>query len=249
MSRSRSARLSVWRPTPLERVLRGAQHYPEHVDPSIWDSDARRMAEAGANVVRMGEFAWHLWEPYEGHFGFDLFDRAIASLGAHGIDTILCTPTATPPRWLTRDYPEVLRIDTNGQTAQHGSRQHADTTSPVFRHHSRRITRALATHYRDNPHVIGWQTDNELNNSASESYSPSCHLAFQVWLKQRYDGSVAALNDAWSGHFWALAYDSFADIELHAPMRRPFRRQGMCWTTTGFWRPRWRRFSRTKWIS
>ena len=206
--------LSVWRPTSLETVLRGAAYYPEHVDESLWIRDAERLAAAGANVVRMGEFAWHIWEPEEGRFSFDLFDRAIETLARHGIRTILCTPTATPPRWLTRDYPEVLRVDASGNKMCHGSRQHCDTTSPVLRSHSRRITTALADHYRDNESVIGWQTDNELNTTVSESYSPSCRLAFQVWLRHRYEGDIAALNRAWGGDFWALAYDSFADVEL-----------------------------------
>ena len=131
MKRSQPAPLSAWRPLNLDDFLLGVPHYPEHVDESYWDRDGARMAEAGFNVVRMGEFAWHIWEPYQGKFDFDLFDRAIAGLGRHGIKTILCTPTATPPRWLSMAHPEILRVDTNGKRASHGSRQHGDTTSPV----------------------------------------------------------------------------------------------------------------------
>lgn len=221
MPRKSPAPLSVWRPLNLDQFLLGAPHYPEHVDESLWQRDAERLAAAGANAVRMGEFAWHIWEPSEGHFSFDLFDRAIEVLGRQGIKTILCTPTATPPRWLTLHYPEVLRVDGNGRVAGHGSRQHADTTSPVFRAHSRRITRAMAEHYRTNPHVIGWQTDNELNTTASESYSPSCRLEFQKYLTHRY-ADISALNHAWGGHFWALAYDSFAQIDLPRQMAPGF---------------------------
>lgn len=216
-----SAPLSVWRPINLDRFLLGAPHYPEHVDESYWQRDAERLAAAGANTVRMGEFAWHIWEPVEGRFNFDLFDRAIAVLGDAGIKTILCTPTATPPRWLTVNYPEVLRVDGNGRTAGHGSRQHADTTSPVYRAHSRRITRAMAEHYAGNPNVIGWQTDNELNTTASESHSPSARLAFQNWLQSRY-ASIRDLNRAWGGDFWALAYDHFGQIDTPRDMAPGF---------------------------
>ncbi len=127
--------------------------------------------------------------------------------------TILCTPTATPPRWLTAYYPEVLRVDGNGRTMAHGSRQHADTASPVFRAHSQRITRAMAEHYRDNPHVIGWQTDNELNTSMSRSYSAATRREFQNYLETRYP-DIGALNQAWGGDFWATAYDNFDQIVL-----------------------------------
>ncbi len=142
-------------------------------------------------------------------------------LGNAGIKTILCTPTATPPRWLTMNYPEVLRVDGNGRVAGHGSRQHADTTSPVFRAHSWRITRAMADHYRDNPDVIGWQTDNEMNTTASESYSPSCRLQFQKYLTHAY-ADIHALNHAWGGAFWALAYDGFGQIDLPRQMAPGF---------------------------
>ena len=168
MHRTASAPPSVWRPLCLDDFLIGAPHYPEQIEESRWKRDAERMAAAGFNVIRMGEFAWHIFEPSEGRFDFDLFDKAIDVLGQAGVKTILCTPTATPPRWLTANYPEVLRVDANGRPASHGSRQHPDTASPVYRAHSRRIATAMAKHYWQNPNVIGWQTDNELNTTVSE---------------------------------------------------------------------------------
>lgn len=217
MKRMKTVPLSAWRPLNLDDFLIGVPHYPEHVEESYWQRDADRMKEAGFNTVRMGEFAWHIWEPFEGKFDFDLFDRAIEVLGKAGINTILCTPTATPPRWLTMNYPEVLRVDRNGRRASHGSRQHGDTTSPVLRHHSRRITKAMAEHYRDNPYVVGWQTDNELNTTVSESYSESTALAFRNYLRHQYK-SIDDLNFAWGGHFWATAYDNFDQVVLPLPM-------------------------------
>jgi beta-galactosidase len=208
---SSTSKLSAWRTIDTDRFLVGVPHYPEHVDESYWQRDAERMAEAGFNVVRMGEFAWHLFEPRQGEFNFDLFDRAIAQLGRHGVSTIMCTPTATPPRWLTQAHPEILRVDGNGRTMNHGSRQHADTSSPVFRAHSKRITKAMAEHYRDNPDVIGWQTDNELNTSMPETFSPSALKEFQAYLADRY-GTIDKLNFAWGGDFWATAYDDFSQI-------------------------------------
>jgi len=213
MKRIPPAPLSVWRTLNLDDFLLGVPHYPEHVDESYWKRDAQRMAAAGFNIVRLGEFAWHLLEPREGVFDFSLFDRAIEVLAAEGIKTIFCTPTATPPRWLTRTYPEVLRVDERGRTATHGSRQHADTCSPVYRHHSRRITAALADHYRDNANVVGWQTDNELNTTASTSYAAAAEREFRRYLRDRYD-TIEKLNFAWGGNFWATAYDEFDQIDI-----------------------------------
>ncbi|MGR9393965.1 beta-galactosidase [Rhizobium leguminosarum] len=209
----KTASLSVWNSVKTDRFLVGAPHYPEHVDESYWERDAERMAKAGFNVVRMAEFAWHILEPKLGTFDFDLFDRAIAMLGRYGIDTIMCTPTATPPRWLTVAHPEILRVDGKGRPMSHGSRQHCDTASPVFREHSRRITKAMAEHYRDNPFVVGWQTDNELNTSMPESFSKATLTEFQAFLAGRY-GEIDKLNTAWGGDFWATAYDSFDQVVL-----------------------------------
>ena len=207
---------SVWRPVDLGRFLLGVAHYPEHVDRTYWKRDAERMAEAGVTVIRLGEFAWHIFEPVEGRYDFTLFDDAIAIFAQHGIETIMCTPTATPPRWLTYRHPEILRLDENGRPASHGSRQHCDPASPLFRLHSRRITRAMAEHYSGNPHVIGWQTDNELNTSTPVSFSEATLKEFQVFLQQHY-GSIDMLNRAWGGDFWATAYQSFDEIVLPVP--------------------------------
>ena len=91
---------------------------PAPTTPSAW-------LAAGWNMVRMAEFAWDLIEPQPGQYDFSLFDQTIQRLGEQGIVTMLCTPTATPPRWLTYAYPEMLRVDANGVRMQHGSRQQA----------------------------------------------------------------------------------------------------------------------------
>jgi beta-galactosidase len=204
--------VSPWRSLPLDRFLIGVCHYPEQEPRQRLAENAVLMAKAGIETVRLGEFAWSILEPEEGRFDFALFDEAIATFGAHGIDTIFCTPTATPPRWLTHRHPEILRRDEHGRVQRHGSRQHADLTHPIFREHSRRISRALAEHYRDDPLVIGWQTDNELNTHFSETHSEAAQHAFRAWLERRYS-DIATLNQAWGTMFWNRQYGSFEQVE------------------------------------
>lgn len=201
------------RPTPLTRFLYGACYYPEHWSDGDRELDAERMAAAGFNCVRLAEFAWDRIEPEEGQFTFGFFDQQIAQLAARGIQTILCTPTATPPRWLTVKHPEVMGIGPEGFPREHGSRQHASYSSPVFREYSRKITRAMATHFADNPNVIGWQTDNEFNCHNAEDYAPCVQEGFAAWLRARY-GDIDALNAAWGTAFWAQTYARFEDVPL-----------------------------------
>ena len=136
-----AAPISRLRPTPLREFLFGSAYYPEHWDAATRNADPDLLRAAGWNVVRMGEFAWDVIEPEAGNFDFSLFDETIARMAAAGIRTILCTPTATPPRWLTAAHPEILRVDADGRPMQHGSRQHASHFSPLFRAHSRRRLR------------------------------------------------------------------------------------------------------------
>lgn len=205
--------LSYKRLTRLDRFYYGSPYYPEHWDEATRASDPERMVAAGWNMVRMAEFAWDLMEPLPGQYSFSLFDQVIQRLGEKGIVTMLCTPTATPPRWLTYAFPEMLRVDANGVRMQHGSRQHACYSNHVLREHSKTITRMMADHYRQNPYVVGWQTDNEMNCQFPECHCESCQEAFREFLREKYHNDVQALNRAWGAQFWSQTYTDFDQIE------------------------------------
>lgn len=208
------------RSTKLKKFLFGAPYYPEHWEAADRELDGQRMKDAGVNVARMAEFAWDVIEPSRDHFDFSLFDETIETLSQYGVDSFLCTPTATPPRWLTAGKPEWLRVTADGVRMQHGSRQHVCTNNEAFRAESQRITRAMAEHYRDNPNVIGWQTDNELNCSISVCYCDTCRRDFQNWLEQKYQ-NIDELNRRWGNRFWSQTYTRFDQIELPRPGGRP----------------------------
>jgi hypothetical protein len=99
-------------PQPL---LLGSAWYPEQWPEARWETDLTLMQQAHLHVVRVGEFAWSTLEPSEDVYDLDWLERAINLAGKHGIFTVLGTPTATPPAWLTSRYPETLRIDENGR--------------------------------------------------------------------------------------------------------------------------------------
>ena len=43
----------------------GADYYPEHWEKERWKTDAEMMVKANIKVIRIGEFAWSLYEPEE----------------------------------------------------------------------------------------------------------------------------------------------------------------------------------------
>ncbi len=208
-----NAEITHLRPANVDRFWFGAPYYPEHWDSKTREKDSERMAAAGFNIVRMAEFAWDLMEPKEGKFDFSFFDDIIERFGRKGIMSMLCTPTATPPRWLTLIYPETLRVNDNGIPMQHGSRQHCCHSNETFRKFSWIITQKMAEHFKDNPYVSGWQTDNEIYCHFSECHCESCQKGFQKFLRWKYKCDIALLNKSWGTAFWALTYSSFDDIE------------------------------------
>ena len=142
----------------------GVQYYPEHWPKERWAVDARMMQEAGINVVRMGEFAWSALEPREGALDFTWMDEAVALLDAHGIKTIMCTPSRTPPPWVFDRYPGVRNVNADGHTVNYGMRYTIGLSHSEFIQLSQRIDRAVIEHFAGNDAIVGWQVDNEVGD-------------------------------------------------------------------------------------
>jgi beta-galactosidase len=191
----------------------GVDYYPEHWPRERWETDADLMQEAGFNVVRLAEFAWAQMEPAEGRYEFDWLAEALELLGARGIRSLLCTPTATMPAWVARRYPEALVMQPEGHRTVWGVRKNNCFSNPDYRRLSRAITRAMAERFADSEHVIGWQTDNEFGGAIrGQCHCPDCREAFRAWLRERH-GSLAALNEHWGTHFWSQTYGAWEEIQ------------------------------------
>ena len=193
----------------------GVCYYPEHWPEAYWARDAQRMRDLGLTYVRIGEFAWGRIEKSEGEFDWDWMDRAIGVLASAGLKIVLGTPTATPPKWLCAKYPDILPVDVyTGQVRGFGSRRHYDFSSETYLVQAERITAQMARRYGDHPHVVGWQTDNELCcHDTLMSASPAALEKFRAYCAHRY-GNIDALNAAWGNVFWSMEYDNFDQIEL-----------------------------------
>ncbi len=192
----------------------GVCYFPEHWDQALWAEDFRRMADMGLSLVRMGEFSWAVTEPEPGSFAFGWLDRAVDMAADAGLSVMLCTPTATPPKWLVDAHPDILAYDAAGRVRGFGSRRHYCFSSLTYRREAARITEVLAQRYGQHPAVTHWQTDNEYGcHSTTRSYSPAARDAFRLWLERRYS-DIDALNAAWGTVFWSQTYRSFGDIDL-----------------------------------
>lgn len=200
-----------------KQMTMGTCYYPEHWEPSLWQEDLRRMKAVGISTIRIGEFAWNFIEPREGDFTYDFFDGFLELCQTEQMQVIFGTPTATPPAWLTENYPEVLNGREDGVLYRHGGRRHYNYNSPRYQEFCRRIVMKLAEHYGSHPAIIGWQIDNELNCEVGEFYSQADTEAFRAFLKEKY-GSLDRLNEAWGTVFWNQTYTEWEQIYVPRPL-------------------------------
>lgn len=196
-------------------TLVGAYYYPEHWDEGQWERDLKNMSEMGFEFTHFAEFAWAQLEPEEGRYEFGWLDKAIELAARYKLKVVLCTPTATPPVWLTRAHPEILIRNENGTTVDHGARQHASFSSTFYREYSMKIIAELGKRYGNDPRVIGWQLDNE--PGVRQDYNPDALRRFRAFLKNKYGNRIADLNKAWGTSFWSQVYSSFEQITFPLP--------------------------------
>ena len=197
----------------MEKLYLGAAFYPEVYgkDLPTLAEDIRLMKEGGFNVMRIAEFSWSSMEPHDGEYDFDWLHRIVDTLAENGIRTMMCTPSVTPPSWLTRKYPEILAMDASGRRRQHGERRHCCSNAPVYREYSLRIAAKMAEEFATDLNIIGWQLDNEIAPNGRGCSCPDCMRAFHKRLREKF-GTVEALNRAWNLGMWSQEYESFEDV-------------------------------------
>jgi beta-galactosidase len=221
-----------------ERLWLGSAWYPEQWPESAWEEDLRLMQGHGANVVRIGEYAWSKMEPTEGQYEMDWLVRAVRLAGKYGMKVVIGTPTDTPPAWMTLKYPDTLQIDGNGKRLGHGGRRQFSISSQRYRQFSQIIVTKMAEAVKNEPNVIGWQIGNE---PTDESYDPEARAAWVAWLKQRY-GTLDKLNDAWTTAYWSQTYADWEQVPFNTDKANP----GWMLELKRFVTSQWRAFHRNQ---
>lgn len=206
--------------TPLTpkfpHMLHGGDYNPEQWlnCPEILEEDIHLFQQANINCVTLGVFSWANLEPKKDHYTMEWLDSIIDKLYANGIYTILATPSGSRPQWLAAEYPEVLRVRSDGMRNLYGQRHNHCYTSPAYRERVQKIDKTLAKRYARHPGVILWHISNEFGG---ECHCPLCQEAFRQWVKNKY-GTLDALNHAWWTNFWSHTYTDWAQVHSPSPI-------------------------------
>jgi len=194
------------------KLFVGACYQPVDRSPAEIDRDIAIMRKAGFNVVRMGDLSWDSFEPAQGKFEFEWFDRIMDKMRANGIRVILDIPGSPAPIWLHRKYAGVDVIAQNGTRLPPAERYMDNISDPDYAREAGLLAEAMMKRYAHHPALIAFGYDNEIGNGFL-SYSEADRQRFIAWLKKKY-GSVAELNRAWATQRWSRRLNSFDDVDL-----------------------------------
>jgi beta-galactosidase len=109
---------------------------------------------------------------------------------------------------MAKKYPDVLRVDFNGNKRSFGGRHNSCPNSPTYRKFAARMAGKLAERYKDHPGLLIWHVSNEYGGYC---YCERCAEAFRTWLKARY-GTLEKLNKVWNTRFWGHTFYDWDEI-------------------------------------
>jgi beta-galactosidase len=168
------------------------------------------MKEAGFKVVQMGHLAWDSYEPSEGKFDFEWFDKVMDMMNEAGIKVILDIAVRPAPIWLHYKYPSIDIIDKNGNRLYPNHRYMEDIGDPMYQEYALRYADSLTKHYANHPALLAFGIDNE-SGHGQISYSETARQRFIAWLKKKYS-TVDNLNIAWAGQRWSRKINQWEEI-------------------------------------
>lgn len=191
-----------------DKLFYGAAYYDEYIPYDRIETDMEMMERAGMNLIRIAESTWSTWEPQEGVFNFTSLHRMLDAAKRHNISVIVGTPTYAIPSWLAKKSDDILAVTHNGPE-RYGHRQNMDITNPVYLEHAKIIIEKLMQEVRDEPHVIGFQLDNE-----TKSYDTCGVHAQQMFveeLKKKFP-DISEFNHEFGLDYWSNRVDNWEDF-------------------------------------
>jgi beta-galactosidase len=191
----------------------GANYHP-HDDKNLEKikKDISLMKAAGLTVVRLGHLAWDSYEPSEGKFDFEWFDKVMDMMNQAGIKVILDIAIHPAPIWLHKKFPSINVVSAEGDVLYPNHRYMDDVGDPNYQKYAVRYADSLSKHYGKHPALLAFGIDNE-SGDGPISYSETVRQRFVEWLKKKYN-NLDNLNKAWATHRWSRRLNEFDEVGL-----------------------------------
>ena len=190
----------------------GANYHPHDWPEERWPEDIRLMKEAGFTTVRLGHLCWDSYEPEEGVYTFEWFDRVMDLFQEAGIQVMLDVSMRPAPVWVHKLCPGCDIYGKSGTKQESLRRYMEDIADEAYQFYALRFAKTIVSRYKDHPALFAFGLCNEIGDGYI-SHSEYARRRFVQWLRHKYK-TVDNLNRAWAGQRWSRKLTSFADAVI-----------------------------------
>lgn len=188
----------------------GANYHPHDWEEERWPVDIDLMKTAGFNMVRVGHLAWDSFEPDEGVYTFEWFDKVMDLFAKADIKVVLDVSMRPAPVWVHDLCPGCGIVSKSGNKQDSIRRYMEDVADPAYQHYALRFAEVLVNRYKNHPALHSFGLCNELG-AGMMSFSEYARKRFINWLKKKYV-TIEELNRAWATKRWCRRLRSFDDV-------------------------------------
>ena len=188
----------------------GGDYNPDQWSEEIIRQDMEYFKKMHINFLVLPVFSWAKLEPQEGVYCFEWLDKILDIIWENGIYVCLATSTAAQPEWMSKKYPEIMPVDSNGLKRTHGMRNFYCVNSEKFRERAAALAEKMALRYKDFPGLAAWHVANEYSTFC---HCENCEKKFRSWLKNKYQ-TTENLNEKWNTAFWGRTIYDFDTIMI-----------------------------------
>lgn len=188
----------------------GTNYHPHDWSEERWKIDIKLMKEAGFTTVRLGHLCWDSYEPEDGVYTFEWFDKVMDLFAAAGIGVLLDVSVRPAPVWVHKLCPGCDIVGKSGKQLAPIRRYMEDVDDPAYQKYALRFANILVNRYKNHPALFAFGLCNE-QGSGFASHSEYTRIRFVNWLRKKY-GTVEKLNEAWTTRRWSRRLPSFEDV-------------------------------------
>ena len=139
-----------------DKLYIGVNYHPHDWSEERWKIDIEMMKQAGFELVRLGHLAWDSYEPDNGVYTFEWFDKVMDLFAQAGIGVVLDISTRPAPVWVHELCPGCRIHDKAGQEAPAVRRYMEDVSDPDYQHYALRFARIMVERYKNHPALFAF---------------------------------------------------------------------------------------------